>query len=330
MDLFTNGEHMIQSGASFKLPAGSLSLLKYRIFPHKVEISHGSRPFKEVKTESNGARMRNPLFSKSKVSVGGVRGKCGYDGQAYEFLLFNGTISDSVADSVVSYLSQKWQLSTNSHGMENDNAALEAPSVNSHNNYGYAYTDFNSNGKKLNHAKVLGTEGSMRVDLGNDISVFKWKPPLGVSKQAQIQWSKAKRSILEEISQFQQGGKMLGQFLKSKDQELRLTQSQIFGQITYIPAVDDDTSSNTNGENSKIDEQDEGTGVCGSIAYPGGKLNLLTAPDCATNAMQAKWNERYHAVMVKLQNFQAGGSALKKFVKSIQVELEDAWQEIFW
>lgn len=41
--------------------------------------------------------------------------------------------------------------------MENDNAALEAPPVKSHNDYGYAYTGFNSNGKKVNHAPALGT-----------------------------------------------------------------------------------------------------------------------------------------------------------------------------
>ena len=59
--------------------------------------------------ESSGARMRHPTFSGGKVSVGGVRGKCGFDGEAYEIMLFNDTLSDRHAAQVVEYLSTKVQ-----------------------------------------------------------------------------------------------------------------------------------------------------------------------------------------------------------------------------
>jgi len=53
--------------------------------------------------------MRHPTFSGGKVSVGGVRGKCGFDGEAYEIMLFNDTLSDRHAAQVVEYLSTKVQ-----------------------------------------------------------------------------------------------------------------------------------------------------------------------------------------------------------------------------
>ena len=117
--MFTGGEHLVFGGAtdknkvnpnpnpSYKLPAGRITVLKYRVHPHKVEMGIGSRRFQEVRVQSSGARMRHPTFSAGKVSVGGVRGKCGFDGEAYEFLLFNTSLSDSDSAAVVEYLSKK-------------------------------------------------------------------------------------------------------------------------------------------------------------------------------------------------------------------------------
>mgnify|MGYP000117596775 FL=1 len=94
----------------------------------------------------------------------------------------------------------QWKLGL---GMSDDTVALaaEAPGTDKHVDYNYYYppqqpgTADGSPAKASGNGRSDNVGGSVRVDLGNTASVFKWEPPPEVPKEAKMAWSKVSVSV---------------------------------------------------------------------------------------------------------------------------------------